>query len=443
MELIDVKERGETMSYIRQAIEESKEYYESRVERDIERNRKGNFSIVVEKDSKPCEAEVTYKLKKIDFDFGCNIFMLDQYEDSEQQSKYLEQWKKLFNTAVVPFYWEGTEPIQGHLRYSKEVANDVYRRPPVDRVVEYCKENGIAMKGHPLFWQEFIARWLPEEWEELYPLIEKRFKEIADRYADAIPVFDCVNEPSRLFDQQFEYKNSDWKCVFPPQDYIEQIFDMGKKYFPNNELILNEATGAAFGEYRGIYGGYYLLLEKLLNKGLKIDRIGLQCHICDSEYYKNVFDAERLYSLLDGYGSLGKPIVLSEIGLSCEDEEIQAMAAERLYKICFSHEAMSGIFWWNLDDNGILCDKERNAQGENLPDGGLCRNGKPKATYKVLDRLINQEWTTKGDTTLVNSECGFRGFYGTYEITISSSEGEKAVLVDFNKNGKKQVKINI
>lgn len=431
------------MSYIRQAIENSKEYYESRVYRDIERNRKGDFTITVEKDGKSCDAQISYNLKRIDFDFGCNIFMLGQYDDLEQEKTYLEQWKRIFNTAVVPFYWEGTEPVQGHLRYSKDVANDVYRRPPVDMVAEYCKENNIAMKGHPLFWQEFIAQWLPEEWDELYPLIEKRFKEIAERYADSIPVFDCVNEPSRLFDQQFEYKNKDWKCVFPPDDYLDQIFALGQKYFPNNELILNEATGAAFGEYRGIYSGYYLLLEKLINKGLKIDRIGLQCHIWDTEYYKNIFDAERLYHLLDGYGSLGKPLVVSEIGLSHENEEIQAMATERLYKICFSHEAMSGIFWWNLDDNGILCEKDRNATGENLPHAGLCRNGRTKAAYKVLDRLINQEWTTKGNAQLVNGECSFRGFYGTYEVTVSTEDGDTTVMLDFNKKNDKQIKINI
>ena len=66
----------------------------------------------------------------------------------------------------------------------------------------------------------------------------------------------------------------------------------------------------------------------------------------------------------------------------------------------------------------------------------MCRNGKPKAAYKVLDRLINQEWTTKGHAELVNGQCGFRGFYGTYEITVSCAEGEKTVVVNFDKNNK-------
>ena len=67
------------MSYIREAIESGKEYYESRVNRDIERNRKGDFTVTVQKNGKASKhAELSYELKNIDFDFGCNIFMLGQ-----------------------------------------------------------------------------------------------------------------------------------------------------------------------------------------------------------------------------------------------------------------------------------------------------------------------------------------------------------------------------
>ena len=432
------------MSYIKNALKESAAYFEDRYPSELEKNRKGDFAVSVQKNGKPLENyTVTYTLERHDFDFGCNLFMLEQYDEKAQQDTYYAQWLRLFNTAVVPLYWEGTEPERGYLRYTADTANDVYRRPPADRVAAFCRENGVAMKGHPLFWQEFIPRWLPEKWDELYPLIEKRFAEIAARYADKIPVFDCVNEPSRLFDQLFEYRENGWKCVFPPDDYIEQIFALGKRCFPDNTLILNEATGAAFGEFRGVFGGYYLLLEKLLKKGLKIDRIGLQCHVEDEAYYKNVFQSERLYRLLDTYGRFGKPLVLSEIGLSCADEETQALAAERLYRVCFSHAAMSGIFWWNLDDNGILCDKERNAAGENLPYGGLVRGGVPKAAYKVLDHLINEEWHTEGSASAKDGKIAFRGFFGKYRLQIKGDGMDKEISVDLGKAADRNLKIEL
>lgn len=427
------------MSAIKENMEIGREYFLERADRDIEKYRKGDFCVTILKNGKPYNAEISYKMKKIDFDFGCNIFMFDQYENDEEQNRYLELWKNLFNTAVVPLYWEGTEPEKDCLRYTKENKTDIYRRPLAQRVVEYCEQNNIKAKGHPLFWHEFIPQWLPEKWDELFPLIEKRFKEISELFSGDIPVFDCVNEPARIWDMCHEHKSDGYKMVTPPDGYLEQLFELGKKYFPKNELILNEATDAAICEFKGIYGGYYQLIERLLAEGCKIDRIGLQCHINDSEHFKNIYNAERLYGVLDGYSNFGKPIVLSEIGIATDDEELQANATQQLYKICFSVENMSGIFWWNLDDNGILTIKNRNAGSENLPNSGLCRNGVPKAAYKVLDRLINNEWTTSGKTELLNGMANFRGFYGQYEITIDGKQFD----VDFSKRGNREITIEV
>lgn len=426
-------------SAIKTLLDNSRDYYLERADKDIEKYRKGNFSVTVSSNGEPLgDAVVSYKLKKLDFEFGCNIFMLDQYGDETRQELYLNQWRKIFNTAVVPLYWEGTEPEQGKLRYSKDTDVDIYRRPAADRVVEYCKQNGIDMKGHPLFWHEFIPEWLPDNWDELLLLIEKRFKEISERYANDIKVFDCVNEPGRIWDMCHEHRTDGYKMVVPPDGYLEQIFELGKKYFPNNTLILNEAVGSSLCEFKGIYGSFYQLLNRLISENLKIDRIGIQCHCNDNIYFKNIYDARRLYGVMDGYSKLGKPIVLSEIGLSCEDEELQAKAVEQLYKICFSIDKMSGIFWWNLDDDGVLSKKSRaDAAGENLPYSGLCRNGREKPAYKVIDRLINTEWTTEGNSDVENGICEFRGFYGKYEVSITHNGVTKTLDIDFCKNGER------
>jgi len=418
------------MSAIREHMEKGQAYFLERADRDIERYRKGDFTVTLKKNGKPVSAGVRYALTRIDYDFGCNLFMLDQYDDADMQSRYLELWKNLFNTAVVPLYWEGTEPERGVLRYDRNAPNDVYRRPPAARVLDFCRENGIRPKGHPLFWHEFIPRWLPADWGQLLPLIEKRFREISARFGDEIPVFDCVNEPSRIFDMGYEHATDGYKMVAPPNGYIEQVFALAEKYFPKSELILNEATGFAVCEYKGIYGGYYQLIERLLKEGCRIDRIGLQCHVSDDPVFKNYYDARRLYGVLDGYAALGKPLVVSEIGLSTEDEELQAEAARQIYKVCFSVPATSGVFWWNLDDTGIIRDKTRLAMAENLPYGGLARNGAKKAAYRALDELINREWTTAGAASVTDGKLSFRGFYGTYAITVDG----RTFAVDFGKS---------
>ena len=53
------------MNYIQEAVKNSREFYESRVERDIERNRKGDFAVTAIKNGEVIHsAEFSYKLKK-------------------------------------------------------------------------------------------------------------------------------------------------------------------------------------------------------------------------------------------------------------------------------------------------------------------------------------------------------------------------------------------
>ena len=71
-----------------------------------------------------------------------------------------------------------------------------------------------------------------------------------------------------------------------------------------------------------------------------------------------------------------------------------------------------------------------------MPFSGLCRNGRAKAAYKVLDRLINTEWNTCGSQVAENGKCTFNGFYGTYEIVVSTSDEKRTFTVDLTKDQK-------
>jgi len=422
---------------VRQYFNAGKEAYLERADRDIEKNRKADFKITyTDKFGKVIpNLEIRAKHKTHDFDFGCNTFMLEQYDEEAKNRKYEENWIKLFNTGVVPLYWEGTEPEQGKLRYDKSTKNDVYRRPPADMVCDFLEKNGKRLKGHPLFWHEFIPSWLPNDFEELKPLAEKRFKEISERYSNRIDDFDCVNEPTRIWGVDVESKNKNWPHLVPPDDYCEFFFELGKKYFPENNLILNETVGASFLEFHGSFSAFYLNIKDLLSKGKKIDKIGLQCHLGEVGF-QNVYDASRLYQIFDTYSNFGLPLVLSEISIPStfageSDFELQKDCADMLYKVCFSHPMLSGIFWWNMTDDGVFCTKHRFAEGENLPSQGLIDfNYNKKPAYEILDELINRQWKTNiCEKTDADGKIFFRGFTGKYEIVANG----KTVSVDLTK----------
>ena len=67
-------------------IEAQKEVTNSRCERDIEKYRKGNKKIVLkDKDGKTlANKKVTIHQKSHDFNFGANIFMLDEFSEEKE-----------------------------------------------------------------------------------------------------------------------------------------------------------------------------------------------------------------------------------------------------------------------------------------------------------------------------------------------------------------------
>lgn len=419
-------------------IKDGEECYKERADRDIEINRKGNFEIIaVDKNGNllPDGQIADIKMTDLDFNFGANIFMLGEYEEPEKNLAYENEFCGIFNTATVPLYWEGTEPKKDYLRYDKGIPRDCYRRPPADEVVEFCQKHKLRMKGHPLFWTEFVPDWLPNDYRELKKYIVKRFEEISQRYAKDIECFDVVNEPSRLYDVYMRDRKTRLNgAMLVEDDYCVWLFQLARKLFPANKLIINDTVWASFTEFRGKYSGFYLNIKDLLNRGVEIDEIGLQCHL-GFNGPENAYNAERLYDVLDTYATLGKTINISEISIPSifedgEDEDLQALAAEQLYKVCFSHPAVTGLTWWNLPDDGVMATK-RVAGDENMPSTGLLNpDYSEKKAYKVLKNLIKNEWTTEEKSAVKNGTIKFRGFYGKYKICIN---GQYTTEIDFSK----------
>ena len=160
---------------------EQKGFLDTVVKDNIEKYRKGDCKFRFTDENGNILANKKVKINQIshDFKYGANILMLDEFENDELNKKYREQFKKHFNLATVPFYWDALEPEEGKVRFDKN-SPKIYRRPAPDLCLEYCNENGIDAKLHCLVYDKFIPKWLPrdnmEKMEELY---EKRIKEIA------------------------------------------------------------------------------------------------------------------------------------------------------------------------------------------------------------------------------------------------------------------------
>lgn len=412
----------------------SSEEIEKRIQEGIEKNRKGDFTLKTKAGEK-----VAVKLKNHKFRFGCNMFMLDEIPDDKFKNEiYKEKLTDFFNMATVPFYWDATEPEEGKTRYGKH-SEKIYRRPPADLCVEFCKKNGLEPREHALCYNGFFPDWLKEKTldeEKFY--IERRMQEISSRYADKIPTIEVTNEmlwPSG-------------KTQFYSQpDYIDFCFKLAEKYFPNNTLCINEWS-SVWESNETPWDNYYSYINGELLKGGRIDAIGMQYHVFHKkekylEETRKLYDLCQLSRALDNYARFGKQIQITEVTVPAftteeADEQSQADVLEKLYSLWFSYPNVSQIVYWNLVDGYAAFTTPGDMEGgENYYRGGLLRfDMSEKPAYKRLRHLIKEVWTTNERlTTDKDGVVNFRGFYGEYEVTV----GKKTYNVNFDKNGKEVV----
>lgn len=403
-------------------------YLNGKLDRDIEENRKGQFVLNFKDAQGNLLENVDIKVRQVshEFKFGCSLFHLEQFPDEERNEKYKEAFKQVFNYAVVPFYWDTLEPVEGKPRFDKD-SEFISRRPPIDTIMEFCEANRIETKGHCLVYNSFQPDWIPDRNRELKVKIDKRIKAISQRYADRIFDFDVINEMLTIYKNCYKGNGARNLQITDERDHEKWCFDMCRRYFPNARLFWNEGIEESFGShYRGYRSFYYMTLEKMLGQGLPIDGIGMQYHAYKlNEAYCNPL---RLLDVLECYGEFGLPIHLSEVSIPSMsndpyNEQLQAELTSRLFKLWFSQKHCEAIVWWNLADKTAY-------KTESVYHAGLLREDcSPKPAYTEIERLINREWNTSFED-VVCGQARFSGFYGEYEIEAEC--GGKTVTKKIN-----------
>lgn len=410
---------------------DSYDYYLSgKIARDIEENRKGQFVLRFKnKNGEQLDGvHVKIRQKKHEFKFGCSAFYLDQHENEEQRILYREKFKGIFNYAVVPLYWNTLEPEKGKPRFSKD-SSFISRRPPIDTIMAYCKENGIRTKGHCLVYNSFQPSWISDNNEILKRQIAVRIEKIAERYRDSIFDFDVINEMTGIYKNAYPGNGERNMQITDEADHEKWAFEFCRRYLPEANLYWNEGINQSFGrDYKGFRSFYYLMIEKMIREGVKINGLGMQYHAYAEkesacEKLSEVCNPLRIIDVLERYGDFKLPIHISEVSIpsysnEAVDEELQAELTERLFKLWFSSRYCDAVVWWNLCDNTAY-------KTENIYHSGLLRyDCTEKPVYKVLNNLINKEWNTTFEEN-VSGPLRFSGFYGEYNIE-AEYQGKKS-----------------
>jgi GH35 family endo-1,4-beta-xylanase len=398
----------------------------TRIDTNIERHRKTDVTVAL-RDSRgrPVrDTTVEIRQREHEFLFGSNIFVLGQLGSPEREELYRAAIRKVFNQATLPFYWEGTEPEEGRHRFD-EGAPYVSRRPPVERLIRFCREANLTMKGHAIVYHLFLPDWVTREPAKIPDLLLKRMDELSERFADRIPLWDAVNESNKTAGNPFQE-------AFGGKDYVKWSFDEIRKRFPKNQLLLNETSWISHS-CLFVKGRYYHQARRLLDQGAPLDCVGFQWHLRNDfgDFLAGdhmVDDFQKLYDYYELFGDLSVPTAITEITIPSGKEaggsrESQAAVVEDLYRIWFSIPSMNRITYWNLGDG--LAHGPENALKGGLLDESL----EPKPAYHALDRLINHEWKT--DLTATTDKDGrvrFRGYFGTYDVSATEDAKSSASL---------------
>ncbi|MBQ2703251.1 MAG: endo-1,4-beta-xylanase [Alistipes sp.] len=460
---------------------------QARIDADIEKYRKadGEFSVVDIKRN----SEVKIEQISHEFIFGAHIFNFNQLGTKERNDRYKEMFGTLFNRATIPFYWREFELKQGKPRFATEYRDTEefwnncenpydelhWRRPSTDQLVEFCEQKGIQMHGHVLVWGSRLIRplWyfnlfnkeelaahkrlfpnepnryqskdvLSDEWKEMsfeevaqtfpnyvktMPLVmENRIKQIAEHYGGRLQSWDVVNESARDDDQGFLIENhpvSKSRYGLLYGDYPYHALKCAEKYFPS-DVALN------INDYHRKHG-YTTQVKRLLERGCKIDVMGIQMHLFNVQHCMDIANGVKIQTPSQvreyiGWASEANlPLHLSEVTITAPSQDergfmIQAIITQQLYRLWFSQEKMMGITWWNtVDGCGI--------KGEPSVSGIFFRDMKEKPAYYALDQLINHEWKTnlsvKPDA---EGKVQFRGFKGKYRITYKDKRGREQTM---------------
>ena len=386
-----------------------------KIDRDIDRNRKADAVCHLKNISKGTNVKIEQTTPF--FLFGGNIFLFGDLKTPEKNKKYENTFGTLFNAATVPFYWKTLEPEQGKPRYGADSPYE-YRRPATDPVVAFCESKGINMNGHAVIYgmrRWGHPSWMPEDRRAMESLFEAHVRDLASRYKGRIQRWDVVNES---IDQA--------NRGIMPDDYTFKTFSWAMRYFPQSVCFnINDCD-----IHWGLSRRYVEIVRDLIDRGIRIDNVGVQMHIFNPEETKKIVQGADIltpaknYAVLDCLADAGRPVHISEVTVTAPDEtrdgwEIQAEVARNLYRLWFSYPSVMGITWWNVVDGGA-------AQGEPSFSGLYDKELNPKPVYHMLDSLINHEWKTS--LTVKTDEKGtvkFRGFKGRYRVSWKDRSGKE------------------
>ncbi len=269
--------------------------------------------------------------------------------------------KREFNsiTAENAMKPQPTEPVKGEFNWED-----------ADRIADFCRANGIKLRGHTLMWHSQIAPWMYQDEngellpkEEFYANMKHHIQAVVSRYKDVVYCWDVVNEAvadSPVFPGQPELRDSPMYRI-AGEEFIYKAFEYAREADPDALLFYNDYNDAEPAKSQRIYN----LVKRMKDAGVPVDGIGMQGHYnVYGPLMKDVDDAITRYAGIVSHihmteldirvnEDMGGGLRFNQGGAGITDWErtLQQDQYVNLFKVLRKHrDVVDCVTFWNVSD---------------------------------------------------------------------------------------------
>ena len=280
-------------------------------------------------------------------------------------------------------------------------ADGVWHWEGADSIANFCRQNGIKLRGHCLCWHSQFSDWMftdkkgrPVKKEVFYQRLREHIHAVVNRYKDVVYCWDVVNEA--IADQAFgrpgrpanPYRDSRLYQLCG-DEFIAKAFEYAREADPNALLFYNDYNECDPAKRDRIYN----MVKKMKDAGVPIDGIGMQGHY-------NIYGPSEadIDAAITKYAQLVDHIHVTELDVRTNTEQggqlrfsrgerkplapylqtLQNDQYNRLFRVFRKHkDVIDNVTFWNLSDR----DSWLGANNHPLP---FDENYKPKRVYNII-----------------------------------------------------------
>ncbi|MEO8398805.1 MAG: endo-1,4-beta-xylanase, partial [Ignavibacteriaceae bacterium] len=251
------------------------------------------------------EFEILKKGYREDFFIGCDARAFYQM----YQDKFLDLFSELFNYANITFVAKGDGMMSDY-----QTAPGVIQPETRELLIRKLNERNIKCQERLLFWFHdcCIPDWLRNmKYDDLLKYAEKLTTDTMKKFGNMLYAMELVNE---LHDWANELSLNHDQIT----EVVRLISEVSKSIAPNVKRTINNCC--PFGEYVQLksYSGKKAIYPQRTPYQFSKDLIdaGVEFEILEQQMYFPYRDLQDTILMIEKLASLGKPMQISEIGVS-------------------------------------------------------------------------------------------------------------------------------